>query len=364
MVTARTPVNIGGIMVGDGYPPVFLAEIGTYFNQDMKVADEMVRRIHEARQKEPTIPVILKGEILHDRNVCLDDATIETYQSKRGIRKQERYRDLIERKIVGIQKYRKLFALSHGYGLRLIVSVYDCDGADFAKDVGAVALKIASGNITHIPLIRHAASLGLPMLIDTGRASLAEVDTAVRAARTAGCRQLVIEHSPDGHPAPPENHNMRLLHTYAQAFGVPIGLSDHHNGEEMLYLAVGLGAHLLEKGLSLDAEVLEQDHAHALFMGDLSRVLGRVRNCWIALGNGFRDLANTSGLIATSTRMGLVAKRPLRKGALISLENVRFAFPCRGIGVQHFDQVSGWIVNKDLPEGSVIRWQDVRPPSS
>lgn len=343
---------------------MFMAEIGTFFNQDIRMAEDMVRRIREIAKSAGTIPVILKGEVLHSAEICLDDDTMETYQSKRGDRKQERYRDLISRKVVNAEDYRKLFTLCRGYGLPVVLSVYDFEGADFAKDVGAVAIKIASSNIVHIPLIRYVGRLGLPVLIDTGRASLAEVDTAVRTARDAGCSQIIIEHSPDGHPAPPENHNMLLLRTYAQTFGVPVGLSDHHNGEEMLYLAIGLGAALLEKNVSFTPDALDQDLAFSMALDELGNVLRRVRNCWVGLGRSYRDPANTKGLISTSSRMGLVAKRPLGAGERLSPENVNFSFPCLGIGVQYFDQVSGWVVRNNIPQGGVIRWTDVVPESS
>jgi sialic acid synthase SpsE len=234
------------------------------------------------------------------------------------------------------------------------------EGAAFARDEGAVALKVASSNITHLPLIRQMASLGLPLLIDTGRASLAEVDLAVRAARRAGCAEIVLEHSPDGHPAPPENHNLHSLRTLAMSFDVPVGLSDHHNGTEMLFVALGLGVDLLEKNIVVGAGMLEQDHAFAVPGRDLAGLVGSLSNAWIALGRPFRDVSRTHGLISTSARMGLVTRRKARSGDAVSLDTVRFAFPCRGIGAQHFDLVEGWRFAVDLDEGAVVTWHDVR----
>lgn len=359
-----TEIYWGDIPVGPNNPPVFLAEIGTFFNQDLGQARAMAERIYEA-SRGVGIPVVLKGEILHSFDICLDDATVETYASKAGEIKQERYRDLIERKVVPLERYREFFGVCTRQGMPFVLSVYDLVGADFAKEVGAVAIKIASANVSHVPLIRYVAAQGLPMLIDTGRATLEEVARAVQTARAAGCHAIVVEHSPDGHPALPENHNLRLLQSYAHAFEVAVGLSDHHVGEEMLYLAIGLGASVLEKGVCLEPEALEQDVAHAMGLDELPRILTRIHNCWRALGRGLRDPAvPIRGVVATSQRQGLIARGALKPGDILSFETVAFAWPCKGIPVHQWDVVAGWEVTVSRPKGAIIDWTHVRPVSS
>jgi len=352
-------VRIGSCVVGDGRPPLFLGEIGALFNRDLALAETLIDRVAAVARDSQVLPVMLKGEILHDPDICLDDDTVETFQSKSGNRRQERYRALIERKCVSLDDYARLIAHARGAGLELVMSVYDFAGADFAKDQGIVAIKIASSNVTHLPLIRHCAGLGIPLIIDDGRASLAEIDRAVRVARDAGCDDLVLQHSPDGHPAPPGNHNLRSLRTLSGTFGVPNGLSDHHSGTDMLTLAIGLGTHLIEKNVVGDDQALEQDYAISAGVDDLAGLIGRLEACWLALGDRWRDVNNTEGLIATSARMGLVTRRQVAAGETMSPETVGFAFPARGIRVEDFDRVQGWRFRAALDAGSVIGWGDV-----
>jgi len=349
--------KLGATPVGPSHPPVFLAEIGTLFNQDIERAQTLVERIRAAREEVAGTPIVLKGEILHTADICLDDDAVENYYSRTGEHRAERYREVIERKVVPLDQYRAIFGLCPD--LPFVVSVYDVEGADFAAEIGAVALKIASSNITHVPLIRHAAGLGLPLLIDTGRSTLAEIERAVSTARTAGCTQLIVEHSPDGHPALPRNHNLRMLQTLAATFDVPVGLSDHHAGEEMLYLSVALGASLVEKGVTLDPDALDQDVSHALPLQDLQRVASTLHDCWMALGDEFRDLSTPIEKIGSSARMGLVARRDLAPGDPVDLEHVTFAFPKKGIGAEEWDEARGMEVAMDLPKGAVITWQDL-----
>lgn len=360
------PIHLAHIPVGADHPPVFLAEIGTFFNQDMDAARHMVERIAGVRA-EAQLPLVMKGEILHDLSLCLDDETQERFVSKSGVVRSERYRDLMARKVVPLSHYQRLIGQIRNFDLPLVLSVYDAAGADFAVSSGAAALKIASANITNIPLVRHVAGLGLPLLIDTGRAGLDEVARAFWTARQAGARDIVLEHSPDGHPSPPANHNLRLLNTYAAAFEVPVGLSDHHVGDEMMFMAIALGASLVEKGVIEEPDSVEQDAAHALALSDLKETLHRLYGGWLALGHGYRDRkVPIRGNVATSQRQGLVARQDLRPGDRIGLDTVRFAWPAKGIAVEHWDLVQDWQVTQPIPAGAPIPWHAVHaaPPSS
>jgi len=358
MISETGPLLLGTTPVGPDHPPVFLAEIGTLFNQDVGLARDMVEQVRRSREAVRHTPLLLKGEILHTADICLDDDAVENYYSRSGEHCAERYREVIERKVVPLDQYRAIFGLCTD--LPFVLSVYDLEGADFAADIGAVALKIASSNVTHVPLIRHVARLGLPMLIDTGRSTLPEIERAVSTARDAGCDRLLTEHSPDGHPALPENHNLRMLWTLARTFGAPVGLSDHHAGEEMLYLSVALGASLVEKGVTLDPDALDQDVSHALPLTELVRVANTLHDCWLALGQDVRDLTTPIEMLGSSARMGLVARRDLHAGDPVDLDHVTFAFPRKGIGAEEWDEVCGRTLGRDLPAGSVIDRGDLK----
>lgn len=354
--------SLGGFAVGPSHPPLFFAEIGSFFNGRPEPARELIERIIACRDAVPEQPVVLKTEILDDAEICLPGDTMETYASKAGGVKQENYRALIERKVMKTADYIPLFAMCRDANIPFVVSVYDMKAADFAKQHGAAGLKIASSNLTHVPLIRHTAGLGLPMVIDTGRASIAEVHRAIDTARKGGCPDIVVQHSPEGHPAPAKSHNLRIMQTYMSTFGLPAGLSDHYTGDEMLYIAVALGASVLEKGIYFDPDELDQDIAHSMGIDDLPRVLRMVHDTFIALGRTERDpLLKIDWVIGTSQRQCLVANRDLRPGDPIDLQTVRFAFPMRGIPVEHWDLVSAWRIQSAVAAGQPIRWEHVGP---
>ena len=149
---------IGPFQLRPDTPPLFFAEIGSYFNGDVTLAASMIKHVLAARKAVPQQPLALKTEILNDAEICLPGDTIENYAAKDGRVRKENYRTLIERKVVPLEKYADLFKLCTDAGVPLVVSVYDFIATDFAALRGASALKIPSSNLVHIPLIRHVAS--------------------------------------------------------------------------------------------------------------------------------------------------------------------------------------------------------------
>lgn len=346
--------EIAGRRVANDAPPLFLPDIGTFFNQDLELAREMVARLKEAGAS------VIKGEILHRLELCLDDGTQERYYDPQKGFVAERWRDLMARKVVPLDRYARLFEECRKQGMALVLSVYDRSGADFARQIGAEALKIASANLVHQPLIEHVAGLGLPMLIDTGKASLDEMARAVQWAQDAGAAAICLQHSPLAPPTPLTEHNLRMLQTFRAIYGFPVGLSDHHAGEEMLYAAAALGAAVLEKGVCRDDNPADQDVAHALPIGQVAEVMRKCANIQAALGAPMRYLRADAP--RHNQRMGLVAAADLKAGDALTLEAVEFAWPNVGVPVEHWGLVRSWRARRALARGAVIRWQDVEPP--
>lgn len=347
----QTSFRIGRHDIGTGAAPVFLPDIGTFFNDDTSLAVAMIDALADAGI------TMLKGEVLHDASICLDDDTTVTYADRDGTVQSERYRDLIERKVVPLNAYETIFAHARNRGMDIVVSVYDRKGLDFSVDIGVVAVKVATSNIVHRPLIELMAHTGLPVLVDTGDSSLEEIDRAIAWLRDAGGERIIVEHSPYPPPVPITRHDLRFMVTLGDCLGLPFGLSDHHTGEEMLYAATALGACVLEKGVCPDGLRREQDVAHSLSVSDVPRVVQGCRAIHQALGRPVRTLARTRP--KKTSRMGLVAARDLAPGDQVTLESVGFAFPAVGIPVENWELVDGKHMAQRVAAGVPIGWRDV-----
>jgi len=343
---------IGKHHVSKSGSPLFLPDIGTFFNKDLGLAKKMVDILSEAGVQ------VIKGEVLHTADVCLKNSGDEIYLGREsGAQVNEDYRTLVERKVVSLESYKELFTYCTNLGMELILSVYDREGVDFAVSLGVVALKIASSNITHQLLIEYVSQTKLPVIIDTGHSTIEEIARAVNWARDSGADKLIVQHSPLPPPNSIESHNLKFMQTLGGVLGVPYGLSDHHQSEEMLYAAVAMGAVVVEKGICPDDMGDEQDGMIALPVSEVQVVLKKINNISLALGDGSRSLRRDREKY--KSRMCLVAKHDLQSGNVIDETNVTFAFPLRGIGTEHWDIVSGKQLKKSIKQGEPITWDHV-----
>lgn len=346
----RETVRLGGVLVGDGHPTVVVAEIGTFFNQNLDLALSYLAQVAEAGAP------VFKTEILHNPNVTLKNSGLtHKYRHARGTESED-YRALIERKCVPLSDYRTLFSRCRDLAIPYIATVYDFEGVDFLTEQGAAAVKIARDNLNNIPLIRHAARTGMPVIFDAGNVYFDEVARAVRLAQDQGAGGVIVNHHPGSNPAPASAHNMRVMQTYKKSLGVPVGLACHYRGDELLYLAVGMGANLLEKGVVDDPDRIEQDLVSAASLTETKSIIDKVRNCWEAIGQAPAVINEPRDL---SSRKGLVAAQPISEGEKLSQENLHFAWPPLGISVENWDEVVGRRATRSIAAEEVISWNDV-----
>lgn len=345
---------IGGQPVGKDHPPLFLPEIGCYFGKDVGKAKNSIDNVIKAG-----FPLI-KGEVCHDASYVLDCDLQYNYNSFRGL-KNIRYRDLIESLVLPLATWYQLYEYVHDQGVRSVISAYDKKSIDFIADVGGSCVKLASNNINNLPLIRHASRKSLPVMFDTGKASLSEVAKAVEEALDNGSPSIFVNHNPDGHPAPAEDHNLRIVDTYRNAFNCPIGISDHYQGELMVYAAAALNYDIIEKPCVDIPEDIDIESLWAMPFDSMSEVRENILQIWTALGNTRR--AGECRQANHEQRMGLTAARAIQVGETIHDQNTGNAYPCLGISVRDWDVVKGFTVIKHIAEGQPISWSDVRPIS-
>ncbi len=342
-------VNLGSVPIGDDHPVVLMAEIGTFFNQDIALAKEYLSAIAAAG-----VPVF-KTEILHNADVCLRDSGLDITFSHSAGKKTESYRALIERKTVPLEHYAQLFAQCRELGIPFTASVYDFEGVDFFVKEGGAGLKIARHNITNLPLIRKCAQTGLPVLFDAGLVYLDEIAVAVRTAREEGA-DVIVNHHPGPNPTPAEKQNLRVIRTWKETFDAPAGLACHYRGDEILFAAVGIGVNLIEKGVVDDNTRVEQDVVSALNLTELAEFHRKLLNCWRALGSRFPVVPEPRDL---SVRKGASASRDLAEGEALTLENTLFAWPPHGVPAESWDIIEGRKLRRAVKAGLPVRWEDI-----
>jgi sialic acid synthase SpsE len=331
---------------------LFLPDISTFFNDDIKLALKMVDQLADAG-----IPVI-KAEVLHDAEICLKSNISERYYSHSQAEMiEENFRDVIERKVVSLDSYARIFDHIKKRNCELVVSVYDNKGVDFAIEQDVVAIKIASSNITHQPLLKYVANTKKTIILDTGHSTLEEIARAVNWLNDAGKSDIIIQHSPLPPPTPVDKHNLKFMQTLGRCFQLPYGLSDHHFGDEMLFAATALGACIVEKGVCPDETRDDQDRAHALNISEAKIVQLKVKNIAEGLGGGIRRLERSREKY--HSRMGLIAKQDIKKGDVLTHDNIGFAFPPIGLEVEYIEIILGKNAQKSISKGQPILFSDL-----
>jgi len=348
MSDSRTDFTIRGRHIGRRSPPYFVAELGTCHQGNLEKALTFTRAAAKAGAD------CIKTELFNEKEV-FDPSAQKTF-SIRGKEYSIPLIDHMRATQLSLDEHRKIKEESERLGLPFMATAHDFERVDFLSDIGAEAVKIASPDIIHFPLIRYAAQSGMALFLDTGGAFEHEVEAAAQVAREAGCERLAINHNPAGHPAPPEGHDLRIIPRLAEILQCPIGLSDHYDGYEMAYAAVAVGACIIEKPITDNRFFEAVEHIWAIDLNDLNEVIATIKAVYTALGNDHRGEPGKRP--ENPHRVSLVASRDIKPGEHLSLENVEFGKPRLGIGVEHWDKIDGRPVSKAIKKGAFIQWGD------
>ena len=248
-----------------------------------------------------------------------------------------------------------IFARAAEHGLHCFSTPFDETAVDFLETLDVPAYKIASFECTDLPLVRKVAATGKPMIISTGMATLAEIDDTVRAARAAGCRDLVLLKCTSTYPSSPGNTNLRTLPALRAAFDCEVGLSDHTMGCGAAVAAVALGATVVEKHFTLSRADGGVDSAFSLEPAELALLRTETARAWQALG---QVVFGGSAAEAKSMvfRRSLYVAKPLQPGDVLSADNLRAVRPGFGLAPKYLERVLGMRVNRPLAAGTPLQW--------
>ncbi len=253
----------------------------------------------------------------------------------------------------------KLKEVAQGLGMDLFSTPFDASAVDFLEAMDVPCYKVASFEIVDIPLLKKVAGAGKPVIMSTGMATLAEIEEAVDTLREAGCEQLALLKCTSAYPAPVEEMNLRTIPHLAEAFHVPVGLSDHTPGIEVPITAVSFGACIIEKHFTLDRSLTGPDSAFSLEPGEFKAMVNAVRTAEKALGEvryGVSQREEESKVF----RRSLFIVKDVVAGEVFTEDNVRSIRPGYGLHPRHLEDVLGRHATIDVEAGTPLAWKLVR----
>lgn len=248
-----------------------------------------------------------------------------------------------------------IFARAKEWGMVCFSTPFDDSAVDFLESLDVPAYKIASFELVHLPLIRRVAATGKPLIMSTGMATLAEIDDAVRAAREAGCRDLILLKCTSTYPATPENSNVLTIPHLRAMFGCEVGLSDHTMGVGASVAAVAHGASVIEKHFTLSRADGGVDSSFSLEPAELAALVLETERAWQSLG----QVAYGPG---EAERKSLVFRRSvyvaqdIAAGTVLTADNLRCVRPGLGPPPKYYDLLLGRKVGRDVAKGTPMSW--------
>jgi N,N'-diacetyllegionaminate synthase len=256
--------------------------------------------------------------------------------------------------------YPALYRRCGELGVEFMSTPFDAASAAMLAKLGMRRVKIASGEITNLPLLRELAALGRPLILSTGMSTLDEVAEAVRALESAADR-LTLLHCTSNYPADPEEVNLRAMTTLRDAFGLPVGYSDHTLGTAISVAAVALGATVIEKHFTLDRGAPGPDHKASLEPQDLARMVREIRSIEAALGDGVKAPAPSEMAVREVARRSVTLVRAVQAGEALGAADLALRRPATGIPPRDLERVIGRRAARKLEAGDVLRWEDLQP---
>lgn len=251
--------------------------------------------------------------------------------------------------------HRPIFDRAREHGMTCFSTPFDESAVDFLEDLGAPAYKIASFENTDLPLIRRVAATGKPMIISTGMASLAELDEAVRAARAAGCADLVLLKCTSSYPAPAHDTNLVTIPHMRELFDCEVGLSDHTMGIGAAVAAVALGATVIEKHFTVRRSDGGVDSAFSLEPQEMTLLVTEAERAWQALGT-IRYGASVQEAKSVIFRRSLYVVRDVAQGEALTPDNIRAIRPGLGLPPKYLSVILGRPAARSLKRGTALTW--------
>lgn len=341
--------EIDGRRVGHDAPPYIIAELSANHNGSLERA---LQTIDAAKA--------CGADAIKLQTYTADTMTIDCdrpeFMIRGGLWDGYKLYDLYKWAQTPFDWHEAIFEHARKTGITIFSTPFDETAVDLLEGLDTPAYKIASFELTDLPLIRYVAATRKPMIISTGMSSEAEIEEAVNAARDAGCRDLVLLHCISSYPAPMDQAKLRQIAGLENRFGVMPGLSDHTLGTVASVAGVALGACVIEKHFTLSRADKGPDSDFSLEPAELSRLCQDARDAWLALGScGFeRQKAEEANKIF---RRSVYFISDVKAGTLIGAEHIRRIRPGLGLEPKYFDELIGKRLKQDVVLGTPVAWE-------
>lgn len=343
-------INIGPLATSDEGAPLVVAEIGANHDGDPKKASAMIQAIAQTDVRALKFQFYSSEELISDRNRIV-------HRKLNGVEYQEKTGKMFDRLSLSFTILKELFTEARELGLVPFATPFSEEGANLLLELDVPCFKIAASDVTHLPLLKHVASLKRPVILSLGKCNLSEADHAIECLFKHGCKELILMHCVAAYPSPMNEMNLKVIPTLKNIYPeCIIGFSDHSFGNTAAVAGVALGARMIEKHVTLDKNAYGPDHWFSLDMKELQELSTVVHNTFLALGHPRKKLLACENSSRQNATRSLVAARDLKAKTKLSREDLKTVRPGGGISTDLIDVIQGMSIACSVKKDTVLTW--------
>jgi len=330
-----------------------IAEAGVNHNGSMVLASDMIS------QAKSFGADIVKFQSFQPNLIATPSAEKASYQKKNSGKSENQF-EMLKDLELSFDDQRDLKNICDNSGIEFLSTPFDEESAEFLFSLGLKTIKIASGEITNLPLLEFLASNFDNIIMSTGMANLEEIDMALEVLLSKGVtkEQITLLHCTTEYPAPFKNLNLRAMETIRETFDVDVGYSDHSLRKEASIAAVALGAKVIEKHFTLDRSLTGPDHRASLEPKEFRDLVESIRNIELALGSSKKEPSKSELKNISIARKSLHAKCEIRKGEQFTKLNLIAKRPATGISPMRINEVINMKAERKFQKNELIQIKD------
>jgi N-acetylneuraminate synthase len=329
-----------------------IAEIGCNHNGDKQIAKRLIKAAAESGAD------IAKFQTFNPDELLTIDTPKALYQIKAAGTKETQF-ERLDRIKLNKEDHKELKNYCESSNIIFCSSPFDHQSVDLLHELDVPFFKVASGEITNLPLLEHISSYGKPIVLSTGMSNLGEIEDALNAIGEKCRKQVVLMHCISTYPANWEDANLRAIRSLREAFNLPVGFSDHSTGIELSLVAVGMGAVIIEKHITVSKEMDGGDHIASLDMDEFRDLVSKIRRIEGALGDGIKRCIHSEENVKEVARKSIVSRRTVDIGKIITSDDLVIKRPGVGIPPKYLSMIIGAKAKESISADKLIKWSQL-----
>ena len=346
-------IIIDNRVIGDGHPVYTIAEMSANHLMDINRAKEIIRLAKDSGADA------IKLQTYRPDTITLDCRGEEFMATKGSPWEGMNLYELYQQAYTPWEWHKELFEYAKEEGITCFSSPFDLTAVDFLEELGAPAYKIASFEITDIPLIKKVAETGKPVIISTGIAEISDIELALKTVKEYGNENVILLKCVSEYPTPYDELNLRTIPNMKDTFNCVVGLSDHSMGYAVDIAAVSLGATVIEKHLTIRRADGGPDGSFSMEPEEYKGMVDNIHNVEKALGRVNYELTEKQKNSRGRARSLYVAK-DMEEGEKFTPENIKSIRPGFGIHTKYYEDILGKEATCALKKGTAMKWSYVK----